>query len=92
MPAVTSGSSPTAAIAAENRRSTPRWQTARSGHEDQFLPLRLSARSVIRKQTFAGTPANEQDAPITATQDADTPRDYGRSESTLSLLLNGSMA
>jgi hypothetical protein len=25
------------------------------GHEDQFLPLRVSARSVIRKQTVAAT-------------------------------------
>jgi hypothetical protein len=36
------------------------------GHEDQFLPLRLSARSVIRKQTVAATRGNGQDAPIAA--------------------------
>jgi hypothetical protein len=34
------------------------------GHEDQFLPLRLSARSVIRKQTVAATRGNGRDAPI----------------------------
>jgi hypothetical protein len=34
-----------------------------SGHEDQFLPLRLSARSVIRKQTVAATRGNGRDAP-----------------------------
>ena len=28
------------------------------GHEDQFLPLRPSARSVIRKQTIAATRDN----------------------------------
>jgi hypothetical protein len=39
--------------------------TAR-GHEDQFLPLRLSARSVIRKQTVAATRGNGRDAPIPA--------------------------
>jgi hypothetical protein len=33
------------------------------GHEDQFLPLRLSARSVIRKQTVAATRGNGRDAP-----------------------------
>ena len=34
------------------------------GHEDQFLPLRLSARSVIRKQTVAATRGNGRDAPM----------------------------
>jgi hypothetical protein len=36
------------------------------GHEDRFLPLRLSARSVIRKQTVAATRGNERDARIPA--------------------------
>jgi hypothetical protein len=35
-----------------------------SGHEDQFLPPKLSARSVIRKQTVAATLGNGRDAPI----------------------------
>jgi len=34
------------------------------GHENAFLRLRLSARSAFRKQTFAGTCGNEEDAPI----------------------------
>jgi hypothetical protein len=33
------------------------------GHEDQFLPPKLSARSVIRKQTVAATRGNGRDAP-----------------------------
>jgi len=36
------------------------------GHEDQFLPPKLSARSVIRKQTVAATRGNGRDAPILA--------------------------
>jgi hypothetical protein len=41
------------------------WCRARSekGHEDQFLPLSLGARSVIMKQTVAVTRGNERDAP-----------------------------
>jgi len=39
---------------------------AEVGHEDQFLPLRLSARSVIRKQTVAATRGIGRDAPIPA--------------------------
>jgi hypothetical protein len=42
-------------------RATPRLY-----HEDQFLPLRLSARSVIRKQTVAATRGNGRDAPTPA--------------------------
>jgi hypothetical protein len=34
-----------------------------SGHEDQFLPPKLSARCVIRKQTIAATRGNGRDAP-----------------------------
>ena len=34
------------------------------GHEERFLPSRLRARSAFRKQTFAGTCGNEEDAPI----------------------------
>ena len=34
------------------------------GHEDAFPPPRLSARSAIRMQAFAGTCGNEEDAPI----------------------------
>ena len=37
---------------------------AEMGHEDQFLPPKLNARSVIRKQTVAATRDNGQDAPI----------------------------
>ena len=37
-----------------SRRVLP---TAGKGHEDQFLPPKLSARSVIRKQTVAATQA-----------------------------------
>jgi hypothetical protein len=37
---------------------------AAKGHEDQFLPPKLSARSVIRKQTVAATRGNGRDAPI----------------------------
>jgi hypothetical protein len=33
------------------------------GHEDQFLPPKMSARSVIRKQTVAATRGNGRDAP-----------------------------
>ena len=33
------------------------------GHEDAFPPPRLSARSAIRMQAFAGTCGNEEDAP-----------------------------
>jgi hypothetical protein len=36
------------------------------GHEDQFLPPKLSARSVIRKQTVAATRGNGRDAPEAA--------------------------
>ena len=39
---------------------------AAEGQEDQFLPPKLSARSVIRKQTVAATRGNGRDAPITA--------------------------
>jgi hypothetical protein len=37
-----------------------------TGHEDQFLPPNLNARSVIRKQTVAATRGNGRDAPIPA--------------------------
>jgi hypothetical protein len=40
--------------------------TAAAGHEDQFLPPKLSARSVIREQTVAATQGNGRDAPIAA--------------------------
>jgi hypothetical protein len=36
------------------------------GHEDQFLPPKLNARSVIRKETVAATRGNGRDAPIPA--------------------------
>jgi hypothetical protein len=36
------------------------------GHEDPFPPPRLSARYVIRQETFAGTHGNGRDAPIAA--------------------------
>jgi len=36
------------------------------GHEDAFPPPRLSARSAIRMQAFAGTCGNEEDAPKAA--------------------------
>ena len=36
------------------------------GHEDQFLPLRLSGCCRFSQATFAGTRGNEQDAPVTA--------------------------
>jgi len=49
------------------------------GHEDQFLPLRLSARSVIRKQTVAATRGNGRDAPIPVIRRAAV----GRQEPTL---------
>jgi hypothetical protein len=45
---------------------------AASGHEDQFLPLRLSVRSVIRKQTVAATRGNGRDAPGAAVRAAMT--------------------
>jgi hypothetical protein len=38
------------------------------GHEDQLLPLRLSARSVIRKQTVAATRDKGRAYPIPAVQ------------------------
>jgi hypothetical protein len=34
------------------------------GHEEQFSPPTLSARYVIRQETFAGTLGNGRDAPI----------------------------
>jgi hypothetical protein len=34
------------------------------GHEDQFLPLSLSAGYGFRKETIAGTHGSEQDAPL----------------------------
>jgi len=34
------------------------------GHEDQLLPLRLSAGCGLRKKPFAGSHGNERDAPI----------------------------
>jgi hypothetical protein len=37
--------------------------TASLGHEDPFPPPRLSARYVIRQETFAGTHGNGRDAP-----------------------------
>ena len=33
------------------------------GHEEQFSPPTLSARYVIRQETFAGTHCNGRDAP-----------------------------
>jgi hypothetical protein len=36
------------------------------GHEAQFSPPTLSARYVIRQETFAGTHGNGRDAPIPA--------------------------
>jgi hypothetical protein len=61
---------------------------AGSGHEDEFPLRRMTARSLIRRLTGAAIQGNERDAPITATQYTDTPRDYGGSESTLSVLLS----
>jgi hypothetical protein len=37
--------------------------TAILGHEDQFLPPKLSARSMIKKQTAAATRGNGRGAP-----------------------------
>ena len=34
------------------------------GQEEPFSPLTLSARYVIRQETFAGTHGNGRDAPI----------------------------
>jgi len=48
-----------------SRSGRPQPMTAK-GHEDQFLPLRLSARSVIGKQTVAATRGNGRDAPLAA--------------------------
>jgi hypothetical protein len=39
---------------------------AEKGHEEQFSPPTLSARYVIRQETFAGTDGNARDAPIAA--------------------------
>ena len=36
---------------------------AEKGHEEQFSPPTLSARYVIRQETFAGTHGNGRDAP-----------------------------
>jgi len=36
---------------------------AASGHEEQFSPPALSARYVIRQETFAGMHGNGRDAP-----------------------------
>jgi hypothetical protein len=36
------------------------------GHEEQFSPPTLSARYVIRQETFAGTNGNARDAPEAA--------------------------
>ena len=36
----------------------------RSGHEDQFSPLWLSARYCLGKATFVGSDSNGRDAPI----------------------------
>ena len=36
------------------------------GHEDQFPPLRLSARYPFGQETFAGVRGNGRDAPIGA--------------------------
>jgi hypothetical protein len=33
------------------------------GHEEKYSPLTLSARYVIRQETFAGTHGNGRDAP-----------------------------
>ena len=40
------------------------------GHEDEFLPPKLSARSLIGKQTVAATRGNGRDAPIHAIREA----------------------
>ena len=37
--------------------------TAASGHEDAFLPPRLSARCGFGKETFVGTKGNRRNAP-----------------------------
>ena len=42
-----------------------RWRMTAKGHEDQFPLPRLSARYVIRQETFAGTHGNGRDSPIT---------------------------
>jgi hypothetical protein len=57
---------------------------AEVGQEDQFPSPSLSGRCRLDEATFAGMSGKEEDAPITATQYTDTPRDYGGSESTLS--------
>jgi hypothetical protein len=38
-------------------------RTAAKGHEEQFSPPTLSARYVIRQETFAGTRGNVRGAP-----------------------------
>jgi hypothetical protein len=48
-------------------------QGSAKGHEDQFLPPRLSARSVIRRQTVAATRGNGRDAPIPAVRRTSRP-------------------
>jgi hypothetical protein len=39
------------------------------GHEEQFSPPTLSARYVIRQETFAGTYGNGRDAPLADTRE-----------------------
>ncbi len=42
---------------------------ARKGHEDQYPPRRLNARSRFSYGTFAGATRNGQDAPIPAVRE-----------------------
>jgi hypothetical protein len=48
---------PVAAMRPDARRRSP------LGHEEKLSPLTLSARYVIRQETFAGTHGNGRDAP-----------------------------
>src|SRR5258708_2749914 len=66
----TSGPRPAGARLQRNSdRATPSPAARRSlfrGHEDQFRPLRLSARYRLREGTFAGPHDNGREAPIPA--------------------------
>ena len=45
-------------------RSRPLSRTAGAGHEERFLPSRLSAGFLLRKETIAGRRRNGRDAPM----------------------------
>jgi hypothetical protein len=42
---------------------------AERGHEERFLPSRLSAGFLLRKETIAGRRRNERDAPLPAVRE-----------------------